>query len=255
MYRWARRAPGYEPLARRLPPPAGFARVAAPRGSYAHWLRHLPLLPAGTPVRSYQGRVILPAGHRALAAVVDLDVGRRDRQQCADTVMRLRGEYLHWRGRADRVRFRWAGGRRFGFQDWRRGLRPVKQDRTWSFEARARPGRGYRSFRNYLSFISTWTGSLHLAGEPRVKPDRVQPGDFFNQGGSPGHTVVVLDVARGPQEELRLLVGQGFMPAQDLHLLRGEDGSPWFRWDPRRPRLKTPLWKAFGAKDLRRFKY
>jgi hypothetical protein len=229
--------------------------VEAPRGSYAHWLRHLPLLPPATPVRSFRGEVILPADHRSLAAVVDLDLGRRDRQQCADTIMRLRAEYLYFRGQANRVRFRWAGGRRFGYRQWSQGIRPVKRGRRWSFEPGARARRGYASFRSYLSYIFAWTGSLHLAGEPRVAPRALRPGDFFNQGGSPGHAVVVLDVARGPGGRLRLLLGQGFMPAQDLHVLRSSDGSAWFPWDPARPRLKTPFWKAFGARDLRRFKF
>lgn len=257
LYPWARRSSGYAPLSARIPPPEGFSRVPAARGSFTYWLRHLPLLPPRTPVRSYQGRVILPADHKSLAAVVDLDLSKRDRQQCADTIMRLRGEFHHARGRPGSTRFRWAGGKRFGYGDWRRGLRPVRQGRRWTFQSKARPGRGYANFRRYLEYMFTWTGTLHLAGEPRVSPKEILPGDFFIQGGSPGHTVVVLDMARGPQGKIRLLVGQGFMPAQDLHLMRAANGNPWFDWDPpwARAVMVTPFWRPFTKADLRRFRY
>ena len=107
--------------------------------------------------------------------------------------------------------------------------------------------------RRYLEFLFTWTGTMHLQQEPRVIPGKVQAVDFFVQGGSPGHTVLILDLARGPGGELRALMGQGFMPAQDLHVMRGPDGSPWFKLDLESPGLKTPFWRTFAWKELRRF--
>jgi hypothetical protein len=251
LYRWSRRHAEYLPLVLRFPTPRGFERLAAVRGSYAYWLRHLPLLPEKTPVRSFRGDVVLPAGHPALAAVVDLDVSKRDRQQCADTIMRLRGEYLFAAGKANQARFPWAGGKRFGFDDWRRGLRPAQQGRRWTFEPTARPGEGYAAFRSYLEFMFSWTGTIHLVGEAPVKAAAIQAGDFFIQGGSPGHAVIILDLARGPAGQLRALIGQGFMPAQDLHVLRGADGNPWFTLDPSTS-VVTPLWRPFRWTDLRR---
>lgn len=255
MYRWIRRRDGYESLACRVPAPASFTRLPAPKTGYAYWLRHLPLLPERTPVRSYRGGLILASDSPHLAAVVDLDVGQRDRQQCADTIMRLRGEYHFWRGQPDKTIFFWAGGKRFGFAQWRQGIRPVKEGRRWVFSARARPGAGYGSFRGYLGFMFSWTGTLHQMGEPRVQPRDVQAGDFLIQGGSPGHAVVILDLARNADGKLRALIGQGFMPAQDLHVLRAADGSPWFALDPQAAGVTTPLWRPFGWKDLRRFRY
>lgn len=255
MYPWQRRHQGYDSLACRLLPPRGCARLETKKGSYARWLRHLPLLPAGTGVHSYKGALILPASSPALAAVVDLDTGNRDRQQCADTIMRLRGEYLHHRGRPDGTRFLWAGGRRFGYREWSRGLRPVKEGRRWEFRPKARPARGYHSFRRYLGFMFSWTGTLHQMGEPRVKPEQIQAGDFLIQGGSPGHAVVLLDLCRDGAGKLRGLIGQGFMPAQDLHVLRRGSGTPWFELDPEQPTLSTPLWRPFRWSDLRRFRY
>lgn len=256
MYRWSRRNEVYESMACRIAAPGGFKRVAAPRGSFAHWLRHLPLRSPTTPVRSFEGKVILPVDSPHLVAVVDMDVGKRDLQQCADTLMRLRGEYHFQRGRPDRTRFRWAGGKRFGYRHWRKGLRPVKHGRRWVFEARARPGRGYGSFRRYLRHMFIWTGTLHLMGEPRVRtPAKVRIGDFFIQGGSPGHAVMVLDLARSAEGRTVALLGQGFMPAQDLHVLRAHSRKAWFELDPGQKQIQTPLWRPFTYKDLRRFRY
>jgi hypothetical protein len=255
LYRWKRSEPRFEPLACRFPAPAGFRREVAAAGSYAAWLRQLPLRRPGTPVRSHHGRVILAGDHRALAAVVDLDIGRRDRQQCADTIIRLRGEYLFARERAGDARFRWAGGKRFGFAQWARGLRPERQGRRWRFVQAASPSGGYRGFRRYLEYLFIWTGTVHLLEEPR--PRRPAAGDFFVQAGAPGpgHAVVILDTAVDDQGRRLALIGQGFMPAQDLHVLRTEAGTPWFRLDQGRGELRTPFWTPFRWSDLRRFRY
>jgi hypothetical protein len=255
LYRWSRRAKTYDCLARRFPPPTGHARVQTPKGSYAEWLRHLPLLPPGTPVLSYRRSVILPSTNPALAAVVDLDVGTRDRQQCVDTIMRLRGEYLFSRGTPDSARFLWAGGKRFGYSEWRQGIRPVRQARTWLFERRTSPTEGYRSYRWYLDYMFSWTGTIHQTGEPRVRSEEIRGGDFFVQGGSPGHAVVVLDLARSEAGSLKALLAQGYMPAQDLHLLRSSRDSAWFSLEPPAP-VSTPLWgRPFQWAELRRFRY
>src|SRR5688572_1539054 len=55
----------------RFAPPAGFRRVAAAPGSFAAFLRALPLRPAGAPVRLHDGR--LKRNQAVHAAVVDID--------------------------------------------------------------------------------------------------------------------------------------------------------------------------------------
>lgn len=252
-YRWQHRRADEEPLARRVSPPKGFSRAVVKERTYAYWLRHLPLLAPRSPVRSYRGRQILPGDHEALLAVIDIDVGKRDRQHCMDAIMRLRGEYLWSVGKGDRTAFAWAGGRRFGYKQWRKGLRPVKQGRRWEFVAKSRPSRGYRSFRRYLGFMFSWTGTIHQRGERRVRPEKLRIGDFFVQGGSPGHAVIFLDIATNAAGERVALLGQSYMPAQDVHVLRGPKEG-WFPLVAGKA-IKTPLWpKAFVWKDLRRFR-
>jgi hypothetical protein len=71
------------------------------------------------------------------------------------------------------------------------------------------------------------------------------------QGGSPGHVVLILDVAVGPGGEKRALIGQGYTPAQDFHVLRGA-GGPWFRLGE--DAVATPYWSPFPWTGLRRFR-
>ena len=81
--------------------------------------------------------------------------------------------------------------------------------------------------------------------------------DEIIKGGFPGHAVLVADVA----EQLgtgtrRFLLIQSFMPAQDMHVLRGapgSDGSPWYGLEAGKP-LVTPEW-TFPPGSLRRWRF
>src|SRR5689334_8098148 len=95
-------------LAARIAPPPGCTRLPAADGTFAAWLRGLPLAAAGAPVRLFDGRPKSDA--TVAAAVLDIDVGSRDLQQCADAVMRLRAEWLWAAGKADEVCFRFTSG-------------------------------------------------------------------------------------------------------------------------------------------------
>jgi hypothetical protein len=256
-YPWPRRRAGYESLATRFPAPSGFARVTVAKGSYGDWLRHLPLLPRGTPVRDHGGR-LLESSTAAALAVIDLDVGARDLQQCMDTIMRLRGEYLWWRRRAHKVRFRYAGGRYFGWADWAQGIRPKRQGGRIVYAKTAGAWLARRSFERYLTFMFAMTGTAHAVGEPRAPFSTLEAGCFFvnppPMPGSLGHAVVILDVARNARGEVRALIGEGYTPAQDLHVLRAPGGGAWYRLS-QGDSVKTPQWPAFGWGDLRRFRY
>lgn len=256
LYPWKRRHSGYLPLVSRFPAPSGFTRVKVAKGSYGWWLRHLPLYPKGKAVRSFRGTKLFGADDPGLAAVVDLDLlGRHGWQHCADTIMRLRAEYHYSRGRRDKVSFRYYGGRYFGYAHWRKGVRPKKQGRRIVFKPVRRPGSGRGNFTAYLVFMFGKTGTMNMAGERKVS-GAIEAGHFFIKGGSPGHTVIVLDVVKDAAGKTKLLIGQGFMPAQDLHVLKGKNGSPWYDWDPRTTVIHNPYWYGtFRKSNLKRFRY
>lgn len=257
-YPWARRRTGYESLATRFPAPAGFTRVTVKAGSYADWLRHLPLLAKGTAVKSYAGR-ILTGATAAARAVIDLDVGKRDLQQCMDTIMRVRGEYFWWKKKAGRTKFRYAGGKYFGWSQYARGIRPKRKGRRIVYKTGYRAGYGRKHFRRYLTFMFMMTGTMHNVREPNVKFADLAAGHFFIQPppspGYLGHAVVVLDVAKNAAGEVRALIGEGYTPAQDFHVTKAPQGGVWYRLSASNP-VQTPQWSApFKWTQFRRFRY
>jgi hypothetical protein len=221
-------------LQERIAPPADFNRVAVAPESWGAWLRGLPLKPAGAPVLLFSGA---PKWRQDVhAAVIDIDVGSRDLQQCADAIMRLRAEWLFAAGRKADIGFNYTDGRRRAFA--------------------SRRGSDYASFRKYMDLVFAYAGTYSLEHELKpVPPSDIQIGDVFIKGGFPGHAVLVADMAENEQTgERRFLLIQSYMPAQEMHVLKNPgapDGSPWypaaFSGD-----LVTPEW-TFSRDALRRW--
>jgi hypothetical protein len=239
----------------RIAPPVGFARVPVEPGSFAAWLRGLPMKPEGAPVMLYNG---LPRfWSNSSYAVIDIDTGEKDLQQCADAIMRLRAEWLYAAGRKNEIGFDYTNGARVDFSRWAQGLRPRESGRTVRWARRAKPDAGYASFRKYLEQIFSYAGTYSLARELKpVKAGEMAIGDVFIQGGFPGHALLVADMAENAATgERRVLLVQSYMPAQDMHVLRNEaaGGSPWYPADFG-DELSTPDWaKPFTAADLKRW--
>ncbi|HZS37210.1 MAG TPA: DUF4846 domain-containing protein [Polyangia bacterium] len=232
-YPWLEHAPR-APLAEVIAPPPDAKRVALAEGSFGAWLRGLPLLAPGAPVHLYDGR--LKGRQDVHAAVIDLDVGTRDLQQCADAVMRLRAEYL------------FAAGRPIVFHP-----DPGKpRELAWA------GGRDHARFRKYLVALFADAGTASLAAEMKRGNLPLRPGDVLIHGGYPGHAVLVLDAADAPDGRRLVLLGQSYMPAQEFHVLNNLGDaklSPWFDAAALATDagLVTPEWRPFHAIDVRRF--
>lgn len=252
-YPWPHEQPPGGTLQERIPPPPGYERIAAADGAFAAWLRGLPLKPLGTPVRLYNGET--KPNQAGALAVVDIDVGTRDLQQCADAVIRLRAEYLYEQGCGDRIVFDFTGGDPAKWRDWMVGKRPVLSGDHATWIRQASPDSSYGAFRDYLNTVFTYAGSASLRRQldPVQDPMDVAPGDVFIRGGFPGHAVIVADVGVNNVGEKRFLLLQSYMPAQDIHLLAGPTahGDPWYP-ARREGALVTPEW-TFSYKDLHRF--
>ncbi len=257
-YAWpaAQTAVARETIASRIAPPAGFDRRAVPPDSFAAWLRGLPLKPAGAPVMLFNGA---PKFRQDVhVAVVDIDVGTRDLQQCADAAMRLRAEWLFAAGRGRDIAFNDTGSAKpIAFSRWSAGERPHMSGRALSWSRSAAPDAGYASFRRYMDTVFTWAGTYSLEREMRPVPlAEIEAGDLFIKGGFPGHAVIVADVAENRATgEKRFLLLQSFMPAQEIHVLKNgqaPDGSPWYPLDFG-DRLVTPEW-VFPRDSLRRWR-
>lgn len=217
-----------------FPPPTGAERVEA--DAFGTWLRARTVASADRPVRTHDGRIV---GHAA--RVIELPVVRGDLQQCADSAIRLRAEWRKERG--EPVMFHATSGDPIPWSRWQAGERPYEDGGRLKW----RPGtKGEWSA--YLQHVFTWAGTLSLhAYDTEAAEGTPVPGDLMVDPGSPGHAVVLLDVARRG-DETYVLVGEGFMPAQDFHVELGpHDG--WWRWGDR---LDLPHW-SLPVSSHRRF--
>jgi hypothetical protein len=251
-YPWLAK-PASDSIASRFPLPAGFTRRPAPAGSFAAWLRGLPLKPGNPPVKLYNGELKgYQGGH---AAVLDLDVGNKDLQQCADGVIRLRAEFLHASAQNDSLCFNFTSGDAASWPRWRSWQRPtvIKNKVRWNQSAIADDS--YANFKNYLQTVFNYAGSMSLSRQLTAvaDPKKIEPGDVFIHGGSPGHAVIVVDVAENAQGKRQFMIAQSYMPAQEMHLLKNPKAgeSPWYDAEET-GELVTPEW-TFARNELKRF--
>ncbi len=235
--------------------PPGYQRVDCDSGSFGEWLRSLPLKPEGNAVRLYDGR--MKSNQHVHHRVLDIDVGNRDLQQCADAVMRLRAEYLYGHGRYDDIHFIFTSGDKASFRSWIDGFRPNVRGNSVNWSKTADRDSSYSSFRKYMNVIFSYCGTYSLRREmtPVAAPDSIRVGDVFIQGAFPGHAVIVVDIAVNASDGSKvILLAQSYMPAQEIHILRNlrdPNLSPWFEVGGA-DSLYTPEW-TFGWDDLRRF--
>ncbi len=237
----------------RFLPHEGFDRIRVEEGSFAAYLRRLPLKPDGSKVYTYDGRV--KKNNHVYCGVVDLEIGTRDLQQCADAIMRLRGEYLYHSQQYEQIHFNFTNGFRVDYTEWMKGKRVKVSGNNTSWTSSTSPSNTYQDFRKYMDLIFAYAGTLSLAKELKsVRLENMQIGDVFIQGGSPGHAVIVVDMIENPEGEKYFMLAQSYMPAQDIQVLLNpldKGVSPWYplNFDGN---LATPEW-TFKSTDLKRF--
>jgi hypothetical protein len=243
-----------ETLEARFAPPPGFTRVAVEAGSFAAFLRMLPVLPKGARVVDHAGRPVHEGDHPNIAAVVDLDVGTKDLQQCADAIVRLDAEWRWSRGEHNLV-YRAVSGQPLSYARYRGGERAFVSSTGVELRKVAQTqADDHAVFRRWLDEVFAWVGTFSIARDgKRVAREDLRGGDFFVLTGSPfGHAVLVLDVARDAQGRTAVLLGQSFMPAQSFHVVRPDTSTAWFMIDPNADAIATPFWKPFPMTTLRR---
>lgn len=226
-------------LCERIPVPEKYKRVKSLQGSFAYYLQHLPLKEGNAEVRLYDGS---KKGNQNIhAAIIKLDIGNRDLQQCADAIMRLQAEYLFDQKRYDEIGFNFVSDSK------PRYLRDYCSDKT-----------DYTCFRKYMNYVFSYanTRSLHGQLKPKTEFSNISIGDVLIQTGNPyGHAVLVVDMAKNPETgEVLFLLAQSYMPAQDIHVLKNLNDrliSRWYRVTDAE-KISTPEW-VFYKQDLRCF--
>ncbi len=238
-----------------IPLPEGYKRIKVDSGSFGFWLRNVKLKTENNKLHLYDGS--LKYSQNLHYAILKFDVGKRDLQQCADAVMRLRAEYLYKMKKYNQIHFNFTNGFRVDYDKWRQGNRIAVNGNNTSWVHKTEPDNSYQSFREYLNWIFMYAGSLSLSRELKpVNYKDMQIGDVLIHGGSPGHAVIVIDMAiNSKTKEKVYLLAQSYMPAQDIHVLINPDFpgiSPWYKLDPNESIVYTPEWE-FYTYELMRF--
>lgn len=228
-------------LESRINPPEGYKRKNASADSFTEFMRKQKLKPDGSRIMLYNGT---EKGYQdAQAAVFAMDIGDKDLQQCADSVFRVYAEYLWKIGKKDAISFHLTNGFLMDYPSWRSGKRLAVNGNTVSWTATAGQDNSYQSFRKYLEQVMVYAGTLSLQkeGKPIQKED-LKPGDMLIKGGSPGHVVLVIDMAENGDGRKCFLLAQGYMPAQDFHVLKNpkHEENPWYETDDFTAPIRTP---------------
>lgn len=238
----------------RFKTPKGFERVPVIKGSFPEYLRNVKLKPHGSKVLFYNGKEKDKSG--VYEAVADIPIGDRDLHQCADAVMLLRAQYLYDQKRYADIHFNFVSGFKAEYSKWMEGYRIQVSGNKAVWVQSAQPSNNQQTFRKFMDIVFSYAGSLSL--EKELKPvNRVdmKPGDVFIVGGSPGHAIIVMDMATNKQTGEKLfMLAQSYMPAQETQILsnpQNQDLGPWYVLKEK-GELQTPEW-TFGENTLRRF--
>lgn len=223
-------------IAQRFDCPKGYSRSVVAEGTFSEYLRSLPLKPHDSAVHYYDGRE--KANRMIYAAVVDMELDAQDLQQCADAVMRLRGEYLFGAEKYDSLQFNFLSDGKP-----RRYLEYAKGDFSYS------------RFRKYMRYIFSYANTASLRDELQPRPMmEMSIGDVLIQKGRPyGHAVIVMDMCENEGGQRLYMLGQSYMPAQDTQILYKASAmgqTVWYRLEE--GTIATPEWQ-FDSEDLRHF--
>ena len=242
-------------IAERFHVPAGYTRVISTKNSFGEYLQNTPLKTNGSLVHFYNGQ---EKPNKVAAAVLNVDVGSKDLQQCADAVMRLRAEYLYQNKLYDALHFNFTNGFNAEYAKWRKGYRIAVKGNNVTWVKTTKESVSYTSFKEYLNMVFTYAGTASLNKElKQIAQKDMQIGDVLILGGSPGHAVIVVDMAINTKTNKKLfMVAQSYMPAQDIHILINKNNpaiSPWCELNADAEQINTPEWDFFGNEQLKRF--
>ncbi|MDK2967640.1 DUF4846 domain-containing protein [Lacrimispora sp.] len=234
--------------------PAGYNRLEKPAGSLQGYLRQFSMKPDKSPVLLYNGKEKNRQDVHAAVFAMPLVAG--DLQQCADSVIRMYGEYL-WSVKAyDAIAFHLTNGFLMDYPSWRAGKRLVVDNNHVSWVKKADYDESRESFLKYLRQVMVYAGTLSLEKEcTSVDLSQVLAGDLLIRGGSPGHCVMVVDVAEDEFGNRCFLLAQGYMPAQEFHVLNNplHDDDPWYYSTEIKDTVATPEY-SFSVDSLKRWK-
>ena len=242
-------------LETRILAPKGYNRETATANSLASFIRNYPMKDDGSEVLLYNGT---PKGNQtAHVAVFKLPIENYDLQQCADSVMRMYAEYFWNTKQYDKISFHFVSGFEAKYSKWIQGYRIKISGNNVNWVKQTGRDTSYESFKEYLKIVFSYASTLSMEKESKtIGIEDIQVGDIFIKGGSPGHVVMVVDVCVNSDGKKGFLLAQGYMPAQEFHVLNNPKHSddPWYYVDEVTYPLSTPEY-SFDEGSLKRPNY
>ena len=95
--------------------------------------------------------------------------------------------------------FNFTNGFRADYTKWAEGYRIRVKGNQVSWYKSKEKDYSYKTFRAYLDVVFAYAGTLSLVKELTSVPmTSMQIGDVLIKGGTPGHAVIVVDMAENP---------------------------------------------------------
>jgi hypothetical protein len=244
----------FKTIVTKLQPPAGYKRIQVEKGTFAHYLRNLPLLPDESPVKDYRGNIKKSKKDTTVASVFDYPIKGKKLEQCMDILQRLWAEYLCSQQLSEKIAFYLPGGFLLKWEDWKDGLRPKYHGIKVSLIKNADLDSTRNNFEKYLweIFYRSNTQTAYFV-YPVIEMVKLQIGDFIVKKGKRGHAVLIMDLAIDKFGNKVALIGHGDTPACQFHLLNYKKENPWFPIKQTKNYLPLPIKKKMYWDGLRRF--
>ncbi len=239
----------------RINTPNNFTRDEDLQGSFAQFVRNYPLRDNNSQVMLYNGKE--KYNQNIHIAVFDMPLLEGDLQQCADSIMRMYAEYYYNQKLFDKICFQFVNGFLCDFKNWSEGYRVDVSGNETLWVKQAEYSESMETFEKYLRMVFSYSSTLSMEKESEVQTiDDIKIGDIFLKSGSPGHVVMVVDVCENAEGEKAFLLAQGYMPAQEFHILKNPkyDNDPWYYVDEVEFPLATPEY-TFEEGSLRTLLY
>ncbi len=198
--------------------PSGYERLVTDSNSFEYYLQHFKLKSDKT-IYYYTGAKKL--NQSSQYAVLDINIGNRNLMQCADAIMRIRAGYYFNKKEYDKIVFK-SANKTYSFIEYLR-LADIENIQ--------------KAFNSFMETVYENCGTYNLSESLKPKKDiqNIAIGDVLVKGGSPGHAMIVMDVAENKKNRQRIyLLAQGYMPAQSIHVVinpMSNSLSPWYETD------------------------
>ena len=127
--------------------------------------------------------------------------------------MSIMAEYFYQKKEYDKINFNFVSGFNAQYSKWMQGYR-INPNGKGSYYKKASPSNTYKDFRSFMNIVFGYAGTLSM--EKEMKPqslENMKIGDVFIMGGSPGHAVIIVDMAENDKGEKIFMLAQSYIPS------------------------------------------